>query len=348
MKYISLFTGIGGFEVAIENVFPDAECIGYSEVKPDAIKVYEDHFPNHKNFGDISELKEHTIRNLVKEKGCDIIFGGFPCTNLSSLAGIQGDNSGLEGKKSSLFYDMIRVIKIVNDELNTKVHVIFENNYSMSNKNKQLILDLIKEEYPEVYMTVLNGSEFGVQSRKRIFWTDFPVNKDDIVCEQTWDDVLDHVGKNPNISDNYLNCLNKHIPTKIKNKSVLQVVKENNEYKFKIIEIDDVYKSRWQMSFHSDTGTVSEIPYSYPSGKCRPITASFGNHNVLVDRRNKLHGKFDLRMFSFEEMEKLFGFSEGYTKLITNSKQKRKDLLGNTVIVNMVSYVFCQLLEYYM
>lgn len=103
-----------------------------------------------------------------------------------------------------------------------------------------------------------------------------------------------------------------------------------------------------QMSFHSDTGNISEIPYSYPVGKCRPITASFGNHNVLVDRRNKQDSKFSLRMFSFEEMEKLFGFPAGYTDLVTNSKQKRRDLLGNSVIVDVVTYVFCQLLEYYM
>jgi site-specific DNA-cytosine methylase len=47
MKYLSLFTGIGGFEVALHRVFPNAECIGYSEVKPHAIKVYEHHFPGH-------------------------------------------------------------------------------------------------------------------------------------------------------------------------------------------------------------------------------------------------------------------------------------------------------------
>jgi len=34
MKYISLFSGIGGFEQAIHEVFPDAECLGYSEIDP--------------------------------------------------------------------------------------------------------------------------------------------------------------------------------------------------------------------------------------------------------------------------------------------------------------------------
>jgi DNA-cytosine methyltransferase len=345
MKYISLFTGIGGFEVAIQQVFPDSECIGYSEIKPHAIKVYENHFPGHKNIGDITKLSDSRLYDIIKD-GCDIIFGGFPCTNLSSLATIQGDHSGLEGKKSSLFYDMMRIIKTVNDKLGYRVHVIFENNYSMSNKNKKIIKDLIAEEYPDIQMTVLNGSEFGVQCRKRIFWTDFAIDKDDVVCEQTWENVLDDVGINPDISDNYLNCLNKHIPTKRKNKNIIRVIKKDNEYSFFIDKIDNMYKSRWQMSFHSDTGERN-IPYTYPYGKCRPITASFGNHNVLVDRREKEDGKFALRMFSFTELEKLFGFPIDYTEKISNSKAKRRDLLGNSVIVEVAAYVFGKLLETY-
>ena len=49
MKYISLFSGIGGFEVAIHRKWPNAVCLGYSEIKPSAIKVYETHFPDHIN-----------------------------------------------------------------------------------------------------------------------------------------------------------------------------------------------------------------------------------------------------------------------------------------------------------
>lgn len=346
MKYLSLFSGIGGFELAIHRVFPDAECIGYSEIKPHAIKVYKHHFPDHKNLGDIKKLTEKEISEVVKD-GCDIIFGGFPCTNLSSLASINGNNSGLEGKQSSLFYEMMRVIRTVNDSIGYKVHVIFENNYSMTNKNKQIINGLIQEEYPNIQMTILEGSEFGVQCRKRIFWTDFNIDKSDVTCSQTWDDILDPVGNNPILSDNYLNCLNKYIKTKTKNQDILIVKKENQEYQFFVNRINDHYKSRWQMSFHSDTGKREEISYSYPIGKCRPITASFGNHNVLVDRRIKNNGKFLIRMFSFNEIEKLFGFPVNYTSMISCSKTKRKDILGNSVIVDVIVYVFSQLLNSY-
>lgn len=343
MKYLSLFTGIGGFEQAIHKVFHNAECIGYSEIKPHAIKLYEHHYPDHINLGDITKLTKNDISKLVKEKGCDIIFGGFPCKNLSSLATIKGGNTGLEGSQSGLFYEMLRIIKIVNNVLNKKVHVIFENNASMSNKNKKLITENIQTEYPNIHTTILDSSNFGVQCRRRIFWTDFLISKESIVCMQTWDDVLDPVG-NPNISDNYVNCLNKTIDTKTNNKTYIRVVKKNNLYSFSVNTIDDTYKSRWQMSFHSDTVTDNTIiPYSYPKGKCRPITASFGNHNVLVDRRVGGEGEFALRMFSFTEIEKLFGYPENYTELVSNSKSKRRELLGNSVVVPVIEYIFNEL-----
>ena len=94
----------------------------------------------------------------------------------------------------------------------------------MSNKNKTIITNIIKDEYKNINMTVLNGSEFGVQCRKR-YLDRFCYNKSDIICSQIWDDILDPVDKNMNISDNYLKCLNKSIHTKKLNKKFYQLEK---------------------------------------------------------------------------------------------------------------------------
>lgn len=351
MKYLSLFSGIGGFEVAIHKIFPDAECIGYSEVKPHAIKVYEYHYPGHKNLGDITEITESKLRHVINENGgCDIIFGGFPCTNLSSLANIAGDGSGLEGKKSSLFFEMMRVIKCVNKINKSQVHVIFENNYSMTKKNKKLITELIQEEYPNIYLTALNGSEFGVQCRNRIFWTDFEIDKSEIICEQKMADILDPIGLNPSISEKYVQCVNKVLSASHERKTLVKAEKDENGsgYYFVVEKIKDKKRTRWQMGFHSDTGNEGEIPYSYPVGKFRPVTSGLGINSILVDRRGYPNGNFQVRMISFNEMERLFGFPDGYTKLVSHSKQKRHDVLGNSVIVFVIEYLFNQLLLSYM
>ena len=37
IRYVSLFSGIGAFEQSISNIFSDAECICYSEIKPNFV-----------------------------------------------------------------------------------------------------------------------------------------------------------------------------------------------------------------------------------------------------------------------------------------------------------------------
>ena len=46
MKFIDLFSGIGGFRIALEKL--GGECIGYSEIDKNAISVYENNFNNEK------------------------------------------------------------------------------------------------------------------------------------------------------------------------------------------------------------------------------------------------------------------------------------------------------------
>ena len=117
MKYLSLFTGIGGFEVAIHNIFPNAECIGYSEVDKFAVKVYTHHYPTHTNLGDVTKITKQQIKELLEQSnGCDLLVGGFPCQNLTSIARCfkHTNSDGLDGPKSSLFYNMIQIIQWIN------------------------------------------------------------------------------------------------------------------------------------------------------------------------------------------------------------------------------------------
>ena len=64
LRYISLLkTAIGGFEVGIHKVYPNAKCMGFSEINPHAIKVYKKHFGDHPELGDIRDITEESIWN---------------------------------------------------------------------------------------------------------------------------------------------------------------------------------------------------------------------------------------------------------------------------------------------
>ncbi len=98
MKYFSAFTGIGGFELGIPNNW---KCVGYSEVEPRAIKIYQKHFPNHKNYGDITKIKPSTLPDF------ELFVGGFPCQSFS----IAGSRKGFNDTRGTLFFDIARIVK---------------------------------------------------------------------------------------------------------------------------------------------------------------------------------------------------------------------------------------------
>ena len=95
MKYFSMFSGIGGFEIGIEKAWkhlqeqrtsggnirqgrykpePDscetrwegsnATCVGYSEIDKYAIQTYKKHFPTHKNWGDATKINPRELPNF--------------------------------------------------------------------------------------------------------------------------------------------------------------------------------------------------------------------------------------------------------------------------------------------
>ena len=56
IRYLSLFSGIGGFEYGLQQSKYDFECIGFSEVDKYAKAIYTRHFPRHRDLGDATKI----------------------------------------------------------------------------------------------------------------------------------------------------------------------------------------------------------------------------------------------------------------------------------------------------
>jgi len=68
MKYFSMFSGIGGFEHGIDD---KGECVGFSEINKEAIKIYKKHF-KHKEYGNAERIIWSEVGDF------EWLVGGFP------------------------------------------------------------------------------------------------------------------------------------------------------------------------------------------------------------------------------------------------------------------------------
>ena len=166
LRYLSLFSGIGGFEVGIQKVFPDAKCVGFSEINSDCIKIYQQHFPNHVNLGPVQGIDGHQIK-------IDLLVGGSPCQDLSStnVKTRWGKRAagGLDGNKSGLFFEFVRLLH----ETQPKFFIL-ENVGSMKNSDRDRISEILG-----VSPVSINSRLFAPQNRTRLFWTNINVHFDE-------------------------------------------------------------------------------------------------------------------------------------------------------------------------
>ena len=97
---IDLFSGLGGFHYAAQQVWPDIEVVTHCEIEPFCQKVLKKHWPDTPIHDDIITMKGDSFGPI------DLLTGGFPCQPFSA-AGKQG---GSEDDRH-LWPQMLRIIK---------------------------------------------------------------------------------------------------------------------------------------------------------------------------------------------------------------------------------------------
>lgn len=106
MNVLSLFTGVGGLDLAAEYV--GMKVVACCEIEPYPKEVLKLRFPGVKIYNDVRTLTAQRLRqDRIPE--IDIIIGGFPCQDLSCA----GKLAGLEGERSGLWFEMLRIVREV-------------------------------------------------------------------------------------------------------------------------------------------------------------------------------------------------------------------------------------------
>ena len=158
VKILSLFSGAGGLDLGFRNA--GFKIVLSNENDKDTFATYDYNFPKTKHIKD-------SIKNLkgsILEDGFDGIIGGPPCQSWSEA----GKQKGINDPRGRLFYEYVRILKIVKPRffLAENVSGMLHKKHSNALKN---ITDQFKENGYNINFQLVDAVNFGVpQNRKRV------------------------------------------------------------------------------------------------------------------------------------------------------------------------------------
>ncbi len=134
-------------------------CVGFSEIDKYATTIYKKHFSNHKEYGNVSNIKWSNVPNF------ELLCGGFPCQSFS----IAGKRGGFTDTRGTLFFEIARAAQEKQPRF-----LFLENVKGLLSHDKGrtfgTILNTLDELGYDLQWQVLNSKNFGVpQNRERVF-----------------------------------------------------------------------------------------------------------------------------------------------------------------------------------
>jgi len=153
----SLFSGIGGLELGLERAGVGS-TVWQCEIDPYARAVLAKHWPDAIRFDDITKM--HDVPPV------DLICGGFPCQDISNA----GKRVGIEGARSGLFFELMRVVRMVRPRF-----VVLENVAALLGRGMGDVLGELSESGYDAEWDCVPASAVGAPHRRdRVFIVAYP------------------------------------------------------------------------------------------------------------------------------------------------------------------------------
>jgi len=160
--YGSLFAGVGGIDLGLDSA--ELQCKFQVEIDENCQQTLSHHWPNVPKYTDIKTVSGYDLPPV------DMITFGSPCQDLSTA----GKRAGLEGERSGLFYEAVRIIKEMRDKTNGQYPKIsiWENVVGALSSNGGADFGQVLYEMDEAgacfsEWAVLDARYFGVPQRRR-------------------------------------------------------------------------------------------------------------------------------------------------------------------------------------
>jgi DNA (cytosine-5)-methyltransferase 3A len=309
MKILSLFDGISCARVALERAGIPVYAYYASEINEHAIGISRKNYKDIEHYGDVKNLLTdytgHKFDNL------DLLIGGSPCQDLSIA---KKNRKGLDGKRSGLFWEYVRILHEVKPK-----YFILENVASMPKEAKDIISEALG-----VQPIMINASLVSAQNRKRLFWTNIPgvTQPDDKGIY-----LKDILEINPDEST-YVVMRGRYI-TKGKSTQVLEPNYLNKTNTLTTVSKDNLI---YLGHINRSNGQANRI-YAI-DGKSVTLSSQSGGlgakTGMYIDRKK-------LRILTPVECERLQCLPDGYTKGISDNQ--RRVVCGNAFNVDVVAHI---------
>jgi DNA (cytosine-5)-methyltransferase 1 len=361
LSAVSLFAGVGGFDLAMQNV--GVRTVAAVEIDQNCRGVLERQFPSTKLFDDVTNLSADDLRAVGFDPSDGIVTGGFPCQDLSTA----GARRGLAGERSGLFWQIARLA----DELQPR-WLILENVPGLlsSNGGRDMgifVGALVKLGYG-VCWRVLDAQHFGVaQRRRRLFF---------VCC------LGDHrrpveilFEPESGIRDSAPRRKTKQeTPRSIKTGTYRKVKRAQSIDDYESWELDDkvntlnsfdlgdtrttqIFASSSFSSYHSGFGTLranddghEKIVTGFSYYQSTPnisgqISPTIGQISQAVTFRPNVSNEFGgiVRRLTPKECERLQGFPDDWTSGQTDGQRYKQ--MGNAVAVPVVEWILRRLVK---
>lgn len=160
LNFVDLFSGCGGFSKGLE--MAGHTCLLGVDHDKDSVNTFlENHKVAQGFHGDIRNLSEEKIHEMIDVSSVDVVIGGPPCQGFSTIG-----KGNTEDSRNSLFMEFVRIVKICNPDI-----VIFENVTGLLAKKNIDTLTSIFTEFESLGYNldarVLSSEEYGVPEKRR-------------------------------------------------------------------------------------------------------------------------------------------------------------------------------------
>ena len=155
LRILDTFTGIGGFSYAAEHIVGGFETVAFVEREPYCQRILGKHWPNVPIYDDITTFNPQL-------HSADVICGGFPCQDISTA----GKQAGIkEGTRSGLFYELMRVIRLVQPR-----YVVLENVAAILANGLDTVLGELAEAGFDAEWACIPASAVGACHQRDRWW----------------------------------------------------------------------------------------------------------------------------------------------------------------------------------